>query len=87
MTKLTPEDVEWLERRLQRAVHPDAVRPDPSFVSRAHEQLMRAEAPAARRSRTTLIAVVFALSALVAAILLLMRRKPLAASRHPTNAP
>lgn len=82
MTRLTPEDVDWLERRLQRAVHSDAVQPDPSFVSRAHEQLMHAEMPSGRRSPIALIAVAFAFSALAAAILLLMRRKSPAAVRR-----
>jgi hypothetical protein len=81
MTRLTPDDVEWLEQRLQRAVRTDAVRPDPAFVSRAHDELMHAEIAAARRSPTTLLAVAFAFSALAAALLLLMRRRSAPSSR------
>lgn len=75
MSKLTPEDVDWLEQRLRRAVHPEDVRPDPSFVSRARDDLMRAEIGAPHPSPTVLVAVAFACSALAAAILLLMRRR------------
>ena len=75
MNKLTPEDVEWLEGRLRHAVHPEEARPDPSFVSRARDQLMHQEASGPRPSTAVLVAVIFSFSALIAAILLLMRRR------------
>jgi hypothetical protein len=76
MSKLTPEDVDWLEERLRSAVHREDVHPDPAFISRAHEDLMHAEVAAQRPSSAVLVAVAFAFSALAAAILLLMRRRP-----------
>lgn len=82
MTRITPEDVDWLERRLQRAVHNDHVQPDPLFVSRAREELMRTDIAPLRWSPTVLVAVAFAFSALAAALLLLMPHRSASSDRR-----
>lgn len=40
-SKLTPEDVDWLERQLSSAIEP--IEPRREFVARAREQLMEIE--------------------------------------------
>ncbi|MCX6019148.1 MAG: hypothetical protein NTZ50_11750 [Chloroflexi bacterium] len=75
MNKLTPKDVAWLESRLRSAVQPEDVQPDPAFVTRARDELMHLKITAPRPSPAVLVAVAFSCSALVAALLLLMRRR------------
>ena len=77
MSKLTAEDVTWLENRLNHVADADSVTPNPEFVSRAQDELMHIELNPPRRFRSSvLVGVIFSFSALIAALLLLMRRRP-----------
>jgi hypothetical protein len=76
MSKLTAEDVAWLENRLSDATADNAVVPSPEFVSRAQEELMHLDLAHPRRVRSSvLVGIIFSFSALIAALLLLMRRR------------
>lgn len=76
MSKLTTEDVAWLEDRLSDATAADAVVPSPEFVLRAQEELMHLDIARPRRVRSSvLVGVIFSFSALIAALMLLMRRR------------
>jgi hypothetical protein len=75
MSKLTPEDIAWLEGQLTHLAGPVAPRPD--FVDRAREQLMHLEVHRPRHARqTALVMIVCSIVGLVAAILLLRRDLP-----------
>ncbi|GIV83204.1 MAG: hypothetical protein KatS3mg052_0211 [Candidatus Roseilinea sp.] len=66
-SKLTPEDIAWLERRLSAAVAP--VAPRPEFVSRAKRELMDAPVAHPRSAwvkRSALAAVALSMFSLVA---------------------
>ena len=72
MSRLTDADLRWLEEKLRHVAQP--VAPSPEFVNRARAALSQvALDPPRRVSRGVLLMVVFALSALVASLLLLMR--------------
>lgn len=75
-TKLTPEDVVWLEQRLRRAIEP--ITPRPEFVHRAKQDLMAS--PMVRPmpawvKRSVLAAVVLSVLSLVVALIYLRRRE------------
>ncbi len=73
MSRLTDGDLRWLEDKLRHVAQP--VEPSPEFVSRARAALSKvALDPPRHVNRGVLVMVVFALSALVASLLLLMRR-------------
>lgn len=68
-TKLTQEDIAWLESRLSNAIDP--ISPRPEFIDRAREELMNLPPQPvlpAWVQRTTLAAVVLSLLALIVAI-------------------
>ena len=82
MSRLTGGDLRWLEDRLRHVAQP--VEPSPAFVDRAREALSHVTLDPPRHiRRSTLVMVVFALSALVASLLLLMRRPR--SSRAPAD--
>ena len=73
-TKLTPEDVAWLERQLTSAIEP--IEPRREFVHRAREQLREVEPirPTPRWVKpSVLAATVLSLLALVGTLLYLRR--------------
>ncbi|MCL6509875.1 MAG: hypothetical protein K6U78_04230 [Anaerolineae bacterium] len=75
-SKLTPEDLAWLERRLSDAIAP--VAPRPEFVLRAKQELMNS--PGSRPmpawvKRGVLAAAALSLISLVATLLYLRRRE------------
>lgn len=74
-SKLTEEDIAWLEGRLNNAIDP--VTPRPEFIDRAREELMslpvRQPLPAWVK-RSTLAAVVLSLIALLAGMLFFYQR-------------
>jgi len=75
-SKLTPEDLAWLERRLSNAIAP--VAPNPEFVLRAKQQLMNSPNShplPAWVKRGVLAAAVLSLISLVATLLYLRQRK------------
>jgi hypothetical protein len=75
MTKLTEEDREWLERRLNDAAR-GTIAPRPEFIARAHDELMGIELKPARRVRSgVLIALIFSICGLISALLLLGQRR------------
>lgn len=74
--KLSPEDIAWLERRLNAAVVP--VTPRPEFVLRAKQELM--DAPIARPlpawvKRSVLAAAALSTLSLVGMLAYLRRRR------------
>jgi hypothetical protein len=74
-TRLTQEDIAWLESRLSSAIDP--VNPRPEFINRAREELMSLPPQPALPAwvkRTTLAAVVLSLLALIAAIFFFYQR-------------
>ncbi len=74
MSKLTAEDMTWLEDRLSAVSEP--VNPRPEFVNRARNELMRLNIAPPRRIRSSvLVGVIFSATALIAAILLLLRQR------------
>lgn len=76
MSKLTAEDVAWLENRLSDVTTDVAAVPSPEFISRAQEELMHLDLAQPRRVRSSvLVGIIFSFSALIAALLLLMRRR------------
>jgi len=75
-SKLTPEDLAWLERRLSDAIAP--VAPSPEFVLRAKQELMNS--PGSRPlpawvKRGVLTAAALSLVSLVAMLFYLRRRR------------
>jgi hypothetical protein len=75
MNKLTQEDREWLEGRLNAAARAPIV-PRPEFISRAHEELMGLKLTTPRRVRpSVLIALIFSTCGLISALLLLGQRR------------
>jgi hypothetical protein len=73
-SKLTPEDVAWLEQQLSRVIEP--ITPRPEFIHRAKQELMDLPpaAPLPRWARTTVLAaLLLSLLALLGAILFLRR--------------
>lgn len=72
MSKLTPEDIAWLERRISSAVRP--ISPPPAFVQSTRDAVLTAARAPRRRPATfewtaaTYIALIGALLALVAAV-------------------
>ena len=80
MTKLTPEDVAWLEQRLSHAIEREPVTPRREFIDRAREELMNAEPaepmqPVPRWVKpSVLAALVLSLLALVATLFYLRGR-------------
>jgi hypothetical protein len=73
MSKLTPDDVSWLESRLKGVAHP--IRPRQEFIDRARDELMKLKMDPPRRVRTSvLVAVICSTIGLIAALLLLRRR-------------
>jgi hypothetical protein len=75
MNKLTQEDREWLESRLNDAARDD-IAPRPEFVTRAHDELMGLELKPARRVRSgVLIALIFSVCGLISALLLIGQRR------------
>jgi hypothetical protein len=72
-SKLTPEDLTWLESRISRATPP--VQPSREFVDRARDELMQLHVdPPRRRSASVLIGIIFSGCALIAALLLVRRK-------------
>jgi hypothetical protein len=72
-SKLTQEDIAWLESRLNSAIDP--VMPRPEFIDRAREELMNLPVqPPARMKRAALGAVVLSLVALLVGIYYFHRR-------------
>ncbi len=72
-SKLTPEDLAWLEEQISQATPP--VQPRREFVERARDELMQLKVDLPRRHRASvLIGVIFSGCALVAALLLLRRK-------------
>lgn len=74
-SKLTQEDIEWLEGRLSNAIDP--VMPRPEFIDRAREELMNLPVKAplpAWAKRSTLAAVVLSLAALLVGIFYFYQR-------------
>ncbi|PJF47112.1 MAG: hypothetical protein D6709_04150 [Chloroflexi bacterium] len=75
-SKLTPEDIAWLERRLSAAVAP--VAPRPEFVSRAKQELMGAPVVHPRSAwvkRSVLAAAALSTFSLVAMLAYLRRHR------------
>ncbi len=74
MSKLTADDMTWLEDRLSTLSEP--VSPRPEFISRARDELMQLSVAPPRRIRSSvLVGVIFSATALIAAILLLVRKR------------
>ncbi len=74
MSKLTAEDMTWLEDRLSAISEP--VNPRPEFINRARNELMQLNlAPPHRIRSSVLVGVIFSAVALIAAILLLLRQR------------
>lgn len=74
-TKLTQEDIAWLESRLSSAIDP--VTPRPEFIDRAREELMNLPVQPALPpwvKRSTLAAMVLSLLALLAGIAFFYQR-------------
>jgi hypothetical protein len=72
-SKLTEDDIAWLESRLNSAIDP--VMPRPEFIDRAREELMRLPVqPPARMKRAALGAVVLSLAALLVGMFYFYRR-------------
>lgn len=93
MSKLTPEDIAWLERRISSAVRP--ISPPPAFVQNTRDAVLsaaRAPQPAARGfvwTPVTYLAVIAAVLALAAAIVRrvnLVRARRAAVDRLPGDA-
>ncbi len=75
-SKLTPEDVAWLERRLSDAIEP--ITPRPEFVRRAKQELM--DSPIMRPlpawvRRGVLVAALLSVVSLVTMLFYLWRRR------------
>lgn len=74
MSKLTAADMTWLEDRLSAISEP--VNPRPEFIDRAGDELMRLTVTPPRRIRSSvLVGVIFSATGLIAAILLLLRKR------------
>lgn len=77
-TKLTPDDVAWLERRLARAIEP--IEPSRDFVNRARREWMEIEPDRPLPTwvkPSVLMAVILSLLALVG-MLLYLHQRPMA---------
>lgn len=76
MSKLTPEDVAWLEQQIARVVEP--VSPRPEFIYRAKQELMDLP-PAGASPRWVrpgvVVALVLSLLALIGALIFLRRNR------------
>jgi hypothetical protein len=72
-SKLTPEDLSWLENRISQAT--PSVLPRREFIDRARDELMHLQVdPPRRPAPSVLIGIIFSGCALIAALLLLRRR-------------
>lgn len=77
-TKLTPEDVAWLEQRLSHAIADEPVTPRREFIDRARDELRNVEPvqPLPRWVKpSVLAATVLSLLALVGALFYLRSRE------------
>jgi hypothetical protein len=74
MSKLTAADREWIEQQLSEVVQP--IDPSPDFVARAHAELMQININTPKRpSPSVLIALIFSVCGLIAALLLIGQRR------------